>query len=106
MSVLESVKAVKKAEPKMASMSGNERNRALEEIGRSLEEKRTLIFQANEEDMEQAKKDGKAAPILKRLELNEEKLKGLIQGIRDLIKLPDPLGEIQMARELDEGLRL
>lgn len=106
MSVLESVKAVKKAEPKMASMSGNERNRALEEIGRSLEEKRTLIFQANEEDMEQAKKDGKAAPILKRLELNEEKLKGLIQGIRDLIKLPDPLGEIQLARELDEGLRL
>lgn len=106
MSVLESVKAVKKAEPKMASRSGIERNLALEEIGRSLENNQELIFQANAEDMEQARKDGKAAPILKRLELNKDKLQVLINGIKDLMKLPDPIGEIQLARQLDEGLTL
>lgn len=90
----------------MASQTEEARNRALEEIGRSLEENRELIFQANAEDMEQAKKDGKAAPILKRLELNADKLKVLVDGIRDLIGLPDPLFHTQLARELDEGLTL
>lgn len=106
MSVLERVKAVKKAEARMASQTEHARNQALEEIGHSLEENREQIFKANAEDMEQARKDGKAAPILKRLELNEDKLKVLINGIRDLIRLPDPLFQTQLARELDEGLTL
>lgn len=106
MSVLDSVKAVKKAESKMASQTEEARNHALEEIGRSLEENQELIFRANAEDMEQAKKDGKPAPVIKRLELNEDKLQVLISGIRDLIQLPDPLFHTQLARELDEGLTL
>lgn len=106
MSVLDSVKAVKKAEAKMASQTEEARNHALEEIGRSLEENQELIFRANAEDMEQAKKDGKPAPVIKRLELNADKLQVLISGIRDLIQLPDPLFHTQLARELDEGLTL
>lgn len=90
----------------MASQTEAARNRALEEISRSLDENRELIFRANAEDMEQAGKDGKAAPILKRLELNADKLQVLINGIRDLIRLPDPLFHTQLARELDEGLTL
>ena len=77
MSVLDSVKAVKKAEAGMASQPEEVRNRALEEIGRSLEENQKLIFEANAEDMEQARKEGKAAPILKRLELNADKLQAM-----------------------------
>ncbi|MDO4306650.1 MAG: glutamate-5-semialdehyde dehydrogenase [Eubacteriales bacterium] len=106
MSVLDSVKAVKKAEAQMASQTEEARNRALEEIGRSLEENQEQIFKANAEDMEQAKKDGKPAPVIKRLELNADKLQVLVSGIRDLIQLPDPLFHTQLARELDEGLML
>ncbi|MGN8631392.1 glutamate-5-semialdehyde dehydrogenase [Blautia sp. HCP3S3_G3] len=106
MSVLDSVKAVKKAEAGMASQPEEVRNRALEEIGRSLEENQKLIFEANAEDMEQARKEGKAAPILKRLELNADKLQVLVSGIQDLIHLPDPLFKTQLARELDKGLTL
>ena len=58
MSVLDSVKAVKKAQSNMAVQTEEQRNRALLEIGRSLEEHREKIYQANREDMEQAKKDG------------------------------------------------
>lgn len=90
----------------MAVQTEEQRNRALLEIGRSLEEHREKIYQANREDMEQAKKDGKPAPVIKRLELNESKLQVLTDGIRDLVGLPDPLGHIQLARELDEGLTL
>lgn len=56
--------------------------------------------------MEAAKSMNVAAPVLKRLKFDEGKLRDVTNGINQLITLEDPVGKIQLERELDEGLKL
>ncbi|MBQ0000073.1 MAG: glutamate-5-semialdehyde dehydrogenase [Clostridiales bacterium] len=97
---------MKLASPKLAASTLEERNRALEMIGVALEENKDEIFAANKVDMKNAEEAGIAAAIMKRLKFDEGKLKDVLGGIAQLISLPDPLGKIQLGRELDEGLTL
>ena len=106
MSLKEEIKQVKLAAPKLAASAEEKRNQALEAVCKALLENQEKIFEANKADMEQAEKDGVAGPILKRLKFDEGKLRDVTAGIKDLIKLPDPLFQTQFARELDEGLTL
>ena len=91
---------------KMAVTTLEERNHALTAIVDALLADKEEIFKANQEDLERAKEQGLQAPVLKRLKFQEEKLQEVVKGIRDLITLPDPLGKVQMKRELDEDLLL
>lgn len=106
MSLKEEIKQVKLAAPKLAASAEEKRNQALEAVCKALLENKEKIFEANKADMEQAEKDGVAGPILKRLKFDEGKLRDVTAGIKDLVKLPDPLFQTQFARELDEGLTL
>lgn len=92
--------------PKLAATSSEQRNNALKLIAEKLNEKKEIIFQANKEDMEAAVSAGIQASVLKRLKFDESKLNDCIKGIHQLISLPDPLGRVLMARQLDEGLKL
>jgi glutamate-5-semialdehyde dehydrogenase len=94
------------AAPALAASSEESRNKALEAVCKAIVEQKEQIFAANQEDMEQAEKDGVAAPVMKRLKFDEGKLKDVTAGIKDLIRLPDPLFQTQFTRELDEGLTL
>jgi glutamate-5-semialdehyde dehydrogenase len=100
------VRQVKKASPGMAAAAEQVRNQALQSVSDALLEQKAAIFAANQEDMEQARLDGIAAPVLKRLKFDETKLNDVTAGIRDLIHLPDPLFQTQLKRELDEELVL
>lgn len=100
------IKKVKQAAPALAASSEESRNKALDAICKALLKHREQIFAANKEDMEQAEKDGVATPVMKRLKFDEGKLKDVTAGIKDLIRLPDPLFQTQLTRELDEGLTL
>jgi glutamate-5-semialdehyde dehydrogenase len=82
------------------------RNRALEAIARSLEAAAPDILAANQADCQAAKDEGLASALYARLKLDETKLKGAIAGVRDVAKLPDPIGTEQIHRELDRGLVL
>lgn len=106
MNFLEQVRQVNLASPKLAATSTESRNKILLAVSEALLQAKDEIFAANEADMKQAEQDGIATPILKRLKFDEGKLKDVVAGIKDLVNLPDPLFQIQMARELDEGLRL
>ncbi len=106
MDLKEELKKVKLAAPALAASSEESRNKALEAVCRAIVEQKEQIFAANQEDMEQAEKDGVAAPVMKRLKFDEGKLKDVTAGIKDLIRLPDPLFQTQFTRELDEGLTL
>lgn len=100
------IKKVKQAAPALAASSEESRNKALDAICKALLKHKEQIFAANKEDMEQAEKDGVATPVMKRLKFDEGKLKDVTAGIKDLIRLPDPLFQTQFTRELDEGLTL
>lgn len=106
MNIKEEAKAVKLASPKMAGTSEEARNKALMEVVKQLKARQQEIFEANAMDLKQAEIDKVAAPIIKRLKFDETKLRDVIAGIEDLVKLEDPLFKQDMHRQLDEGLTL
>lgn len=104
--IKEQVKKVKLASPKLSASTTEERNRALLAVAEALAANKEKIFAANREDLERSEKEGIPGPVLKRLKFDEGKLRDVVNGINDLVKMEDPLFQIQLARELDEGLSL
>jgi glutamate-5-semialdehyde dehydrogenase len=102
----EAAQRARNAAVEMAVLRSEQKNRALESIITVLRENEKAIFDANNRDIAQAKSEGVAHPLLKRLVFDENKLAGVIKGIEALIALDDPVGRIQLATELDEGLEL
>jgi len=82
------------------------KNTALETIAQALEVATAEILAANEADCEAAKADGISNALYARLKLDATKLQGAIAGVRDVAQLPDPVGTVQLKRELDTGLIL
>ncbi len=80
------------------------RNAALESVADALLEQSDVIVKANQADCEAAAQDGTSSALFARLKLDATKLKAAIVGVRDVIKLADPIGELQIHRELDAGL--
>ncbi|MBE9137943.1 glutamate-5-semialdehyde dehydrogenase [Nodosilinea sp. LEGE 07088] len=90
----------------LASLSATEKNRAIEAVAAALEANAGAIVAANREDCKAAVADNLAKPLYGRLKLDEVKLAGAIAGVRDVARLPDPVGTLQLHRELDDGLVL
>ncbi|HEY9764347.1 MAG TPA: glutamate-5-semialdehyde dehydrogenase [Trichocoleus sp.] len=90
----------------LAGLSADAKNQAIEAIAKALEAHETEILAANQADCEAAIADSLAKPLYGRLKLDSVKLKGAIAGVRDVAKLPDPVGTVQIHRELDDGLVL
>lgn len=106
MDIRTEVRKMKEDSPAMAASSLELRNQALAAAAKALSEHKEEIFAANHADMEAAEQAGIAPAVRKRLKFDEHKLADVTAGIGELIKLPDPLSQIQLARELDEGLTL
>ncbi len=106
MTIREKAAMMKLDSSKMASTDIAVRNAALEKIAESLLAGKERIFEANAKDMERAQADNILPAVIKRLKFSEAKLSDAIAGIHNLIALPDPLFQIQLKRQLDEGLTL
>lgn len=106
MELRDRVRQMKLESMELAAKSETERNNALGMIRKALLDNEEAILKANETDMKAAEEAGIAAPVLKRLRFDKKKLNEVTAGIEELIKLPDPLGRIQLERGLDEGLTL
>ena len=96
----------RQAASKLAILDTEAKNQALEGIAQALELAKGDIIQANIADCQAATAAGMAKPLYKRLQLDEHKLRDAIAGVRDVAKLPDPVGTVQIHRELDSGLVL
>ena len=75
------------------------KNAALEAIARTLEENAAEIFAANAEDIA-----GIAPNLLDRMLLDEKRLAGIVEGVRQVAALKDPIGEVLHAETLPNGL--
>lgn len=106
MGIKDDVKKMKNAAPFFAATSNDERNAALKAAAQALKDNKEKIFAANKKDMENAEKNNISPAVLKRLKFDEGKLADVIAGIEQLTSLPDPIGKVTLARELDEGLTL
>ena len=106
MDIREKIMQMKAMAPNMAASSHDKRNQALSIAKQRLLEEKEAIFLANKTDMEAAEADGATDALKKRLRFDEAKLADVCRGIDRLIELPDPIGNIELCRELDEGLVL
>ncbi len=100
------ITAVRKAQRRLAGLTAEEKDRILGQMITVLQNEKEHIFSAQQKDITAAELEGLSPPLLKRLVLNQEKLDGLCDGIRDLRRLENPTGKILSARELDAGLEL
>ncbi|BAZ39139.1 gamma-glutamyl phosphate reductase [Calothrix sp. NIES-4101] len=91
---------------RLAVLTTEERNRAIDAIAQALESAQDDILRANIADCEATVADGIAKPLYKRLQLDEHKLRDAINGVRDVGKLADVVGAVQIHREIDTGLIL
>ncbi len=89
----------------MAEVTTDVKNNALLAIADELEKHAKEIFEANKIDLEQAR-DIVSPSVFNRLKLDENKMRDMIQGIRDVVNLPEPIGKTLLARQLDDGLNL
>jgi glutamate-5-semialdehyde dehydrogenase len=106
MQVEQSAAEAKKAQRSCAAMGRVEKDRALEALASVLEARRGEIEEVNRLDLEMAEGEDLAAPLLKRLKFQGEKISQACRGVRDVAALPDPVGRVLSARLLDEGLKL
>lgn len=102
--MLNKVKTLKNVSSKLSSIDIDTRNEALLAIEKKLKEQTKFILDENKKDLEVAKDISNS--LYKRLILSVEKIDAIIDGISSVRKLDDPLGKIQMHREIDKGLEL
>ncbi|MCL5019167.1 MAG: gamma-glutamyl-phosphate reductase, partial [Patescibacteria group bacterium] len=105
-SVLHKARMAKVAAVNLGTISTAIKNTALQKIAQRLLNLKQDVLSANRKDVAIAERAGIAKPLLKRLLLTEGKFHEMVQGIRDLVKLPDPVGQTLYAMELDKGLEL
>ncbi|MCR4717827.1 MAG: glutamate-5-semialdehyde dehydrogenase [Lachnospiraceae bacterium] len=106
MTITEIARSMKLAAPLMAASTNDIRVAALKSIAKALEDNKTSIFEANAIDLKNAKDNGISDAVYKRLKFDEGKLKSVLDGIDQLVSLPDPVGKTMLKRQLDDGLIL
>nr|WP_275072569.1 glutamate-5-semialdehyde dehydrogenase [Petrachloros mirabilis] len=99
-------KQTRQAAQGLALLTTEARQASLESMAQALEAAAPKILVANAQDCQRAQASGLAQSLYARLKLDEQKLKAAIEGVRSVAALPDPLGQVQLHRELDEQLIL
>ena len=97
--------AAKAAKPEVSRLTTQQKNAALEAMASALLENEAAILAANAQDLEAAK--GTVSDVmLDRLALSSARIAGMAQGIRDVCKLPDPVGRILEEYVRPDGLKI
>ncbi len=84
----------KKAAKFLAQMTSEAKNQALASIADQLLANSDFLLQENQKDLEAARKANTPESILDRLSLNEKRIQDMAEGVRQVMDLPDPLGEV------------
>ena len=93
----------KKAAIHMAGLDTDLKNRALAGIAEALADRREDIVAANRSDLDRSAQENLAPPLLKRLNFDAAKIDEACEGLRSMIRLPDPVGRTLGAIELDRN---
>ena len=83
-----------------------QKNTALLAIANAIESRSEELLTANKKDMDAGKKGGLDEALLDRLALNNERITGMAEGIRQIVALPDPVGEITGLHYRPSGIQV
>lgn len=90
----------------MAKASTDKKNRALVAMAEAIDASRGALAKANTIDLERGAANGLDAAMLDRLELTPARIDGMIEGLRQVAALPDPVGDVSDMRYMPSGIQL
>src|SRR6185437_2898796 len=96
----------KAAARRLSTLSTETKNAALNALAAALESHAGEILAANATDLERNRADGLSDAVLDRLTLTEARLKAIAADVRNVARLPDPVGEMLEMRTLPNGLMI
>ncbi|EOB1204363.1 TPA: glutamate-5-semialdehyde dehydrogenase [Photobacterium damselae] len=98
--------AAQQAAFELATVATAQKNQALAIIADELEAQEATILAANEKDIAAARESGMSDALIDRLLLTKDRLVGIANDVRNVIKLNDPVGSEIDCRVLENGMRL
>lgn len=104
--VLDLAKRAKKTVRTLSNLTTEIKNKTLLKTAELLIEKKQQIIQENRKDLENAEKKGYSKALLDRLALDEKRINQMVQVLKDVAALPDPVGEIINMWTRPNGLRV
>ena len=102
--LIEIGRKAKKASEELAVLHTELKNRILLRVAELLENFVAEILQANELDLKQGKEMGLQGAMMERLTLTEGRIAGIAEGLRQVVQLEDPIGDIEMMKKRPNGL--
>ncbi|SEI68262.1 glutamate-5-semialdehyde dehydrogenase [Allopseudospirillum japonicum] len=90
----------------LARLTTEDKNRALHAIAQALEAASPQLLQANAKDLEQGRARGLEEALLDRLALTPARIEAMLEGLRQVASLPDPVGEITEMRYRPSGIQV
>ncbi len=105
-SLTEKLERARVAARTLATTASGVKDAGLEAIAKAVEGGAERILPANELDLANGRENGLSAGLQDRLKLDEARLQGLAQAVRDVIALPDPVGTVLRGSTLPNGVLL
>lgn len=106
MTLLDKAAAAKKAAAQMVTLTTEEKNEALRIMAAALEDNIADVLKSNQKDVEAARQAGVTDALIDRLALSESRIRDMAQGLRDVVYLEDPIGEVLEAWDRPNGLHI
>ena len=106
MTLIELATKAKEAKYKVALLPTDVKNKAILAVADALVSNSSTIISANSIDMENGVKKGLSQGLLDRLKLDEDRIKGMAVGLRQVVELDDPIGKITESWERPNGLKI
>src|SRR5918993_3897847 len=103
-SVTELCRAAKAAARSLATLDSGTKDRALLAVAEALETRMPEILEANARDLDAGRETGLSDALMDRLAPTDERVRGMARGVRDIVALPDPVGEVIDGHRLPNGL--
>ncbi|MBF0188665.1 MAG: glutamate-5-semialdehyde dehydrogenase [Magnetococcales bacterium] len=99
-------KQARKASRQLSWVDGDAKNRALTAMADTIIINRESLQTANKKDLDAAKERGLSDAMVDRLRLTDAVIEGMAEGIRQIVALPDPVGEMSDLRRRPNGLQI
>jgi glutamate-5-semialdehyde dehydrogenase len=104
MSVIEICRKASAAARALREIPTEAKDRVLEEIAKAIDTQREVLKAANALDVDAARATGTSATLIDRLTLTDKRITGMIEAIRTIIRLPDPVGKVTGGNTRPNGL--
>lgn len=104
MNIREMAQSARSASRKLAVMGTKEKNTILEAMAVALGQRKEEVFKANDLDVAAGRENGLSSAMIDRLIINEDRLSGMQDGLRTMISLSDPVGEVESGWKLENGI--